>query len=225
MSNEDLEQRDRIAETFGTDDEDDVVATDEQAADGTQQEVTEGAETEPEEEPAVLKVVAYIRSESRAVRLVDPEVFTKEPFNLSEEELAEIWATLSEEENASDIVFTEDERDGTRWVHSTAWLSVPYAKTMRDIAANDPRALIVGWVREHSPTSVDFFLTPPFLMKDTDVVAMVEQIFADPETSDIKMLQTTDGTFHLFSERVTSEADARSYAQWHEVDARLPQNQ
>jgi hypothetical protein len=225
LNDQEMAERDRIAETFGPDDEDDVVSTDGQAMVEPQEHVTEGAETEPEEEPAILKVVTYIRSESRAVRLVDPDVFTKEPFSLSQEELAEIWATLAEEENASDIVFTEDERDGTRWVHSTAWLSVPYAKTMRAIAANDPVHLVADWVREHSPTSVDFFLTPPFSMQGDEVAAVVGQILADPDLADIKMLQTTDGTFHLFSERTSSEADARAYAQWHEVDARLPQNQ
>ena len=225
LNEQDMAERDRIVETFGPDDEDEVVQADEQAVAKESQDASEGAETEPEEEPVILKVVAYIRSESRAVRLVDPDVFTKEPFSLSQEELAEIWATLAEEENASDIVFTEDERDGTRWVHSTAWLSVPYAKTMRAIAANDPVHLVAEWVREHSPTSVDFFLTPPFSMQGDEVAAVVGQILADPDLADIKMLQTTDGTFHLFSERASSEADARAFAQWHEVDVHLLQNQ
>ena len=226
LNEQDLEQRDRIAQTFGADDEEEVISTNEQAADQeSQEEESKGAQTGPEEAPAVLKVVQYIRSESRAIRLVDPDVFTKEPFSLSEEELAEIWATLAEEENASDIVFTEDEHDGTRWVHSTAWLSVPYAKTMRAVAADDPKNLIASWVREHTPTRVPFFLTPPFSMQAEEIQAAVEQILADPGYSDLKLLQTTDGTYHLYSERVGTEAEIRDFAQWHEVDVHLLQNQ
>ena len=225
LSEQDREQRDRIVETFGPDDEEEVVSADEQAvAQEPQEEETEGAETEPEETPVILRIVQYIRSESQGVRLVDPDVFTKEPFSLTEEELAEIWATLAEEENASDIVFTEDERDGSRWLHSTAWLTVPYAKTMRVIAADDPKYLISTWVREHSPTNVDFFLTPPFSMRAEDAVSVIEQLLGDPEYSDLKLLQTTDGTFHLYSERVGTESEAREFAQ-RQVDARLPQNQ
>jgi hypothetical protein len=61
-------------------------------------------------------------------------------------------------------------------------------------------------------------------MQVEDVVSMVEQMLVDPEYSDLKPLQTTDGTFHLYSERVGTESEAREFAQ-RQVDARLPQNQ
>ena len=55
--------------------------------------------------------------------------------------------------------------------------------------------------------------------------AAVEQILADPDYSDLKLLQTTDGTYHLYSERVGTEAEIRDFAQWHQVDVHLLQNQ
>ena len=72
----------------------------------------------------------FIRAESKQVRLTDPSVFLEEPFGFTEEELAEVWAEMAENDDYRDIRHAKDERTDEGFVHSDAFLTAQYARMM-----------------------------------------------------------------------------------------------
>ena len=189
---------------------------------------TPAAGQEPEEIPDILKVVYHIRAESRAVRLTEPAVFLDEPFSVAEEDLKEIWAALAETENASDIVFTADERTGEEFVHSTAFLSVAYAQLMLRRRHNDPIYLIAETVRDESrtyprPTRVAVFECEPFNLSQEQALKAIEEMGSDDAYADIKFfeVEAVPGAYYAYSDRYLTEILARAQAQWVEVDQYL----
>ncbi len=191
-------------------------------------------EIDPEEtarNERAAKVAAHIRTESRAERLVDPSVFTEEPFSFSEDELAEVWETFASDEQYVDIVRTADEVSGVEYLHAEYILSVAYAKLLLRKQANDPKRLIAELVRENSdlwprPVSVEFFSeTELFEMTPADVTNVVAAMMADPAYADIKGVTTSNGVLYLYSDRFMVEPVALRKAEWVEVDSKDMYNQ
>ena len=183
----------------------------------------EVVDREPEEVPDILKVVQHVRAESRLVHLAEPAAFLEEPFCITEENLAEIWAALAETENASDIVFTADERTGEEFVHSTAFLSVPYALLMLRRRHNDPLYLIAETVRDESriyprPTGLAVFECEPFSLSQEQALKAMIDMASDAQYADIKFFEVIPGAYYAFSDRHMTEVVARAAAQWVEVD-------
>ena len=191
-------------------------------------------EVDPEEvarEERAKMVAEYIRVESKAERLVDPSVFTGEPFSLSEDELAEVWERHAADEQYSDLVRTVDEATGVAYLHSEYILSVRFAQLVLRKQANDPKRLIAEMVRENSdlwprPVSAEFFSeTPLFEMSPADVAKVIEDVMADPAYADIKGVTTSNGVLYLFSDRFMVEPVALRMAEWTEVDSKDMYNQ
>jgi hypothetical protein len=214
---------DTTHETFEEEEDDEVLDSQPESESDSE---TEAASRGPEEVPDILKVVQHVRSESRAVRLTEPAVFLGEPFSISEEDLKEIWDALAETENASDIVFTSDERTGEQFVHSTAFLTVPYAQLMLRRRHNDPVYLIAETVRDESrlyprPTGLAVFECEPFNLSQEQALKAVIETGSDEAYKDIKVFEATPGTYYAYSDRYLSEVVARAQAQWVEVDQYL----
>lgn len=191
-------------------------------------EVTEDAPEAPR--PGATEVAEHIRTESRAAALTDPEVFVGEPFSLDEEELTRVMGELSQDEAYADIVRTTDERTGAEYLHSTTFLTVPYAKHLIRAQADDPAYLIVQTVRDNSEiypkaTSLEFFELDPFDLEFDDVLAHMKAILLDPDYTDIKPVTVSNGMVYLYSDKFLSEARAQALAQWVEVDMHLDSNQ
>jgi hypothetical protein len=184
----------------------------------------------PEEEDKLVKVVEHVRAESRQVRLTDPVVFLREPFGYTDNELAEVFAEMDEDENASDIVRTRDGRSGTSYLHSEALVSVPYAKRMLRKQADDPVYLIVETVREESQVypravSIRTFELQPFSLSAEEAAAGVKALLESEDYEDIKAFETSNGVTYLYSERYLNGVIARSDAEWVEVEQFKPGNE
>jgi hypothetical protein len=195
---------------------------------------TAEVEVDPEEvarEERAATVAAHIRTESKAERLVDPSVFTQEPFSFTEDELAEVWEQFASDEQYVDIVRTADEATGVEYLHAEYILSVRFAQLLLRKQANDPKRLIAELVRENSdlwprPVSVEFFSeTELFGMTPADVSSVVAAIMADPAYADIKGVTTSNGVIYLYSDRFMVEPVALRMAEWTEVDSKDMYNQ
>jgi hypothetical protein len=183
----------------------------------------QAAEEAPAPQDPLVTVVERIRADSREARLTDPDIFSGEPYGFSDEELEEIFDDMTQEENASDIVRTRDERDGKVYLHSEALLTIPYAKLVLRKQADDPVYMIVATVREHSqlypqPLSVAVFELEPFSLVLDDVMIHAQTIRSTEAYSDIKQFETSNGVLYLYSDRYMSEEAARAKAEWVEVD-------
>jgi len=195
------------------------------------EEPIEEAETAPEPpRPGAKEVAEHIRAASRAAELTDPAVFAEEPFSLDEEELACAMDGLAQDAAYADIVRTADERTGEEFLHSTTFLTVPYARHMLRSRADDPTFLIAQTVRDNSeiypkPTSLEFFEFEPFGLAFDDVLVHLKAILVDKAYSDIKPVTVSNGMVYLYSDKFLSEAQAQAMAQWVEVDMRLDSNQ
>ena len=198
------------------------------------------AEAEAEVEPApqevapedpAARVAEYVRAESKAERLVDPSVFTEEPFSLTENELAQVWVQFATEEQYVDIVRTADERTGVEYLHAEYILSVPFAKLLLRKGANDPKYLIAEVVRENSelwprPVAASFFSeTELFEMTPAKVTEAITAMMTDPAYADIKSVVTSNGAVYLYSDRFMLEPIALRKAEWVEVDSHDMYNQ
>jgi hypothetical protein len=178
----------------------------------------------------LASVVDHIRRESRAARITSPVVFATEPFSLTEEQLAEVWTAIAGDTAYADIVRTADERSGEEFLHSTTYLTVPYALLLLRSQANDPAYLIAETVRDYSktyprPTSVEFFELEPFNLKLEEVFAHLTIMGSLEEYADVKQLTVSNGMVYLYSDRYLAQPQAQSIAQWDEVDSHLNSNQ
>ena len=197
-------------------------------------EVQAEVEVDPEEvarNERVARVAAYVRAESKAERLVDPSVFTEEPFSFLEDELAEVWEQFATDEQYADIVRTADEATGVEYLHAEYILSVRFAQLLLRKQANDPKRLIAELVRENSelwprPVSTEFFSeTELFEMTPAEVSEVVTAVMADPAYTDIKGVTTSNGVLYLYSDRFLEEPLALRKAEWVEVDSKDMYNQ
>lgn len=211
---------DRVEETY----------SDEGAEIEAEAEVEEPSEVTAPDDPAV-RVAEYVRAESRAERLVDPAVFTDEPFSLTESELAQVWVQFDTEEQYADIVRTADERTGVAYLHAEYILSVPFAKLLLRKQANDPKYLIAEVVRENSeqwprPVAASFFSdTELFNMTADEVGEAIKAMMADAAYADIKSVTTSNGAIYLYSDRFMVEPIAQRKAEWVEVESHDMYNQ
>lgn len=219
----------------------DVERDSEQAAKATEETPVLGAflVPEPEEEAVdeeaeararVTKVADHIRSESRAARVTPLAAFLEEPFGYDEEQLDLVWETFAIDEAYADIVRTPSERDGSEFLHSTRFLTVPYAKLLLRSQADDPVFLIAQTVRENAEiypraTSVEYFLLDPFNLQLEDVFAHIATMKATEAYADVKSVTVSNGMVYLYSDRFLTEPQAQSLAQWDEVDSHLLSNQ
>jgi len=172
----------------------------------------------------VEQVVEHIRAESTAERLVDMGVFLAEPFSLTEELLATVWAQVESDDRYADIVQTKDENTGVVYAHSVTFLSGAFAKLTLRKQANDPKYMIAALVRENSdifpkPTSVEFFSIDFFGMQPEEVHGYVDEILADEAYADIKPVVASNGVMYLYSDRFLEEPTALRMAEWVEVDS------
>ncbi len=218
------EAADRVEETY----------SDEEAETEVEAEVEAAPEAAPEahspDDPAA-RVAEHIRAESRAERLVDPAVFTDEPFSLTENELAQVWVQFDTEEQYADIVRTPDERIGVEYLHAQYILSVPFAKLLLRKQANDPKHLIAEVVRENSelwprPVAASFFWdTELFSMTADEVGEAIKAMMADAAYADVKSVTTSNGAIYLYSDRFMVEPIAQRKAEWVEVESHDMYNQ
>ena len=197
---------------------------------GTADPVDEIAEKEAAAQERLQAVADHIRHESRAAHITSPEVFAAEPFFYSEEELDSVWKSLGSDPAYADIVRTADEKTGAEVLHSTTYLTVPYARLLLRTQADDPVFLIAQTVRDYSetyprPTSVEFFGLEPFELPLEEVFAHLTIMAPLEEYADIKQLTVSNGMVYLYSDRHLTEPRARNIAQWDEVDSHLNSNQ
>ena len=191
----------------------------------------EDAFEEAQANDPAARVAEYIRSESKAERLVDPAVFTEEPFSLTENELTQVWVQFASDEKYVDIVRTADERTGVEYLHAEYILSVAFAKLLLRKQANDPKYMIAEVVRENSelwprPVAASFFSdTELFEMSPAEVTDTIAQIMADPAYADIKSVITSNGAVYLYSDRFMVEPIALRKAEWVEVESHDMYNQ
>lgn len=202
----------------------------------TEEQVSAEVEVEPDPEEVarnerVARAAEHVRAESRAERLVNPSVFTEEPFSYTEEELAEVWDAFASDEQYVDIVRTADEHTGTEYLHAQYILSVPFAKLLLRTQANDPKHLIAEAVRENAelwprPTPASFFSdTPLFGMTAAQVTGFIADIMADMVYADVKLVTASNGAVYLYSDRFMEEPVALRMAEWVEVDSQDMYNQ
>lgn len=174
--------------------------------------------------------VDHVRAESRAARIVPRQLLLAEPFLYTDEQVDELFAALSADESCADIVCTSDERTGEQYLHSTKFLSVPYARLLLRSQANDPAFMIAQTVRENSeiyprPTSVEYFEYEPFSLELAEVFAHLTVMESLEEYADIRRVTVSNGMVYLYSDRFMTEPQAQGSAQWEEVDSRLNSNQ
>lgn len=201
------------------------------AAPGESEDADAEAAAEAEAAKARLDaVVDHIRKESRAARITAPAVFAAEPFSFTEEQLEGVWTSLAEDPSFADVVRTPDERTGVEYLHSTTYLSVPYAKLLLRSQANDPAFMIAQTVRDNSeiyprPTSVAFFEFEPFSLELAEVFAHLTVMESLEEYADIRKVTVSNGMVYLYSDRFMTQPIAQNMAQWDEVDKYLNSNQ
>lgn len=174
--------------------------------------------------------VAHIRSESRAAKIVPLKAFTEDPFAFTDEQIEQVLSSLSADETCSDIECTPDERTGERHLHSTRFVSVPYALLLLRSQANDPAYMIAETVRENAriyprPTSVEYFEFDPFSLELAEVFAHLTVMEGLEEYADIRKVTVSNGMVYLYSDRSMTPSQAQGLAQWEEVDSRLNSNQ
>jgi hypothetical protein len=171
----------------------------------------------------LAKVAEHIRERSRQVQLTDAEAFLAEPFEYTEEELAQVWDDMAASDEFGDIIKTTDEHSGKEWLHSDRHLTTQYATMMLRSQANDPAFLIAETARDHSriypqPISARMFEAEPFSMQADDIEATIEAMKTDEAYADIHTVTVSNGVVYLYSTRYMQDRAARKQAQWIEVD-------
>lgn len=131
--------------------------------------------------------------ETSALRLIDSTVF---PTLLAE--------TLAEND---DLALLKG-LDGGEYYHSPSLLSVTYAEIIT--GKEVPLAMIVETVRKNSreyprPIALEIFEYPPFDLTPEELEGCLHKIAADPESADIKYVESCVGTVYLYSERYLDE--------------------
>lgn len=202
-------------------------------ADASEQPADEDALAAAEAEAAAARLstaVDHVRVESRAARIFPRQHLLEEPFAYTDEQVDELLAALSTDESCADIVCTLDERTGAQYLHSTTFLSVPYARLLLRSQANDPAFMIAQTVRENAeiyprPTSVEYFEFEPFSLELAEVFAHLTVMESLEEYADIRRVTVSNGMVYLYSDRFMTEPQAQGSAQWEEVDSHLNSNQ
>ncbi len=97
-----------------------------------------------------------------------------------------------------------------------------YAKHLFRLAERDPARLIADTTRDESktyprPTPVATFLDAPFSMTANDMEAALTAMAADPQYSDIRRVEASNGDAYLYSSEHLTEAHAAGLAEWASV--------
>lgn len=127
---------------------------------------------------------------------------------------------LLEEHAEPDIKMMRGSRD--RYYFSERSMTESYARHLYRLAEKDPARLIADTTRDESktyprPTPIATFEDSPFSMTMAEIDAALSKMTFDPEYSDIRKVQASNGDVYLYSTTYLSEAHASGLAEWASV--------
>jgi len=101
-------------------------------------------------------------------------------------------------------------------------ITEPYAKHLFRLAERDPARLIADTTRDESktyprPTPMATFTDSPFNMTANDMKAALSTMAADPQYTDIRRVEASNGDAYLYSSEHLAEAHAVGLAEWASV--------
>lgn len=123
--------------------------------------------------------------------------------------------------DVSDVVLLYGKK-GT-YLYSKPLLSHSFAHALFLTTEDDELATFVDVVRSESrtyprPVAIDQFMNPPYLWDPAKTLKLFEQVQADGAFKDIERCSASNGKVHFYSTLYLSAAQARSLAEWYEVE-------
>jgi hypothetical protein len=127
------------------------------------------------------------------------------------------WKQSGAAAGMDDILLIKER--GAAYLFSEAHMTRSYAEAAARACSKDICWAIAQTVRSDSrtyprPTPLSAFSEPPFLFSEESIDRAVRDISADAEYSDVRSVQSSDGSVFLFSSAHMDPAQAESLAEW-----------
>lgn len=109
------------------------------------------------------------------------------------------------------------------YLYSKPLMSHSFAHALFLTAENDDLATFIHVVRDESrvyprPVTIDSFMNPPYLWPHEKALALFDEAVADGSFKDLGQVKAGNGKAYFYSDLYLSEAQARSLAEWYEVE-------